>query len=443
MPASDASLPDAQADSSPDGGQTPCELSAEPSSLQLLPGEQQVVRLVFAGATELSAEADSEGLEVALSEAQLSVRAGVTPGEFTVTLRGRCETEPQVWSVPVVVEPQTFVPVGGWTEGEDGPLAREYGSVWIDRARDLLVVFAGFHYRPSQFTPSRDLWTMNLATGVWRAESAPDAPWRSGATAASDGQGTHLLYGGFDTDPDATRQTPFSLFRITFGETVSFEPLEPEGAPDRGDYQPSFFFHPPSGRFISACGINDRVGVHCELGAYDPATNEWSKLWTEGVPPEGRVGHFWAYDAERDRLLIFAGEGWPQSNTCERCLHDTWALDLTVSPALWTQLDAGEDRLGRRNGASVWDPLHRRLLVWGGTNNGASTVPGLWAFEVEAGRWVELPTDGQAPERTSAFGVYDAARTRGLFGFGNGVHAGRAAAFADVWAVPLTVRPTN
>lgn len=447
-PAPDASAPDgggldAGSEPSEDAGTRPCALGLEPSQLVLFPGQRAAVRLGADGATALAAEAEPGALELSLDGDQLLVAAGTALGEFSVTLRGRCEVGPQTWTLPVEVQPQAFVSFGPWTEGVDGPLAREYGSVWIDPRADRLVVFGGFHYRPRQFTPGRDLWSMDLETGAWRAEAAPGAPWRSGATAATDGQGTHLLYGGFDTDPEASRQTPFSLYRVELGDEVSFQALQPLGAPDHGDYQPSFFYHPPSGRFISACGINDSVGTHCELGAYDPGTNQWSKLWTEGVPPEGRAGHFWAYDAERDRLLIFAGEGWPQSNTCERCLHDTWALDLTVTPALWTQLDAGADRLGRRNGASVWDPEHRRLIVWGGTNDGARTVPGLWAFEVDAARWVELPTGGQAPERTSAFGVYDAARGRGLFGFGNGVHQGRALAFADVWAVPLTPAPTN
>lgn len=427
----------------PDAGPTPCELTTDPSALRLFPGEERTIALALGGVRELSAESDPRVLEVALDGEGLRLRAGTITGDFTAALRGRCDGEPREWTLSVAVEPQMFSSVGSWTEGEDGPLAREYGSVWIESAQRRLAVFAGFHYRPRQFTPSRDLWTMDLETGAWRAEAAPSAPWRAGATAASDGEGTTLLYGGLDLDPAASRQTPFSLFRIELGAQVSFAPITPVGAPDHGDYQPSFFFHPPSGRFITACGVNDAVGMHCELAAYDPATNEWSKLWTEGVPPEGRAGHFWAYDAERDRLLLFAGEGWPQSNGCERCLHDTWALDLGVHPARWEQLDAGEDRLGRRNGASVWDPLHRRLLVWGGTNDGARTVPGLWAFEVDEGRWVELPTDGRAPERTSAFGVYDAARERALFGFGNGVHAGRAAAFADVWAVPLRRAPTN
>ena len=108
----------------------------------------------------------------------------------------------------------------------------------------------------------------------------------------------------------------------------------------------------------------------------------------QGDLPPGRNGHFWAYDDVEDRLIVFGGEGWPGSATCTACRHDTWALEMGRSPPEWVRLaeDGGAlGDLGRRNGSFVLDPVNRRLLVWGGTPDGRTTFPGLFAFDLRRG----------------------------------------------------------
>jgi hypothetical protein len=246
-----------------------------------------------------------------------------------------------------------------------------------------------------------------------------------------------MRYGGLNGGEIPTeRDTPFVLFRVQTGTAgLDFDEVTPDPAQDVGDYQPAFFFHPPTQKFYAICGLNDGEGSHCRVRSYDPATNRWSEEAVDGESPPGRNGHFWSYDASTDRFVVFSGEGYPPSAACTNCLHDTWTLDLAATPFRWTQIALDTPNIGRRNGAFVLDPLHHRMFVFGGTNDGRTTHPGLWALDLTPGeeRWHEVPYRGGAPVRTSGAAVFDAARSRILLGFGNGdlgVHA-------DLWALPL------
>ncbi len=90
--------------------------------------------------------------------------------------------------------------------------------------------------------------------------------------------------------------------------------------------------------------------------------------------------------------------------------------------------------IGRRNGTFALDPLHHRLLVWGGTSDGRVTREGLLAFDLDRGHegWSEVPTEGDAPARSSGGMVFDGQRQRMLVGFGNG-----ARVYTDLWSLEL------
>lgn len=68
------------------------------------------------------------------------------------------------------------------------------------------------------------------------------------------------------------------------------------------------------------------------------------------------------------------------------------------------------------------DPVGRRLLLWGGTADGRTTVPGLSALRIDRGeeRWDHVEVPSHVPMRSSAVGVYGPTRQRAIFGFGNG-----------------------
>ena len=91
----------------------------------------------------------------------------------------------------------------------------------------------------------------------------------------------------------------------------------------------------------------------------------------------------------------------------------------------WTAIAAPGTPAGRRNGTSVWDPMGPRLFVFGGTSDGATTQPGLFALDARPGResWATLDRAGQPPLRSSGFGAFvghaDEGEAAVWMGFGN------------------------
>jgi hypothetical protein len=76
---------------------------------------------------------------------------------------------------------------------------------------------------------------------------------------------------------------------------------------------------------------------------------------------------------------------------------------------------------GRRNGCGAFDPIGRRLFVFGGKADRRTSEPGLFAFDArpENPGWSRLEPPGAPPIRSSGFGFYDQAGDRIFLGFGN------------------------
>jgi len=429
----------------PDAGPTldagsQCKLSFEEGAPQgLRVGSHARIQLLTEGVGDIQVQAP-EGWRVELNEAGLDLVVGYTVQTATVSVSTVCANGQVVQSdLPLAVQPLSFSLAAQWTGGDDGPKAREYFSMWVDpEDAERLWVFGGFHYRPRQFTPAQDIWSMDLKTHAWTQHAPGPADALPGAGLAVSPEGYALRYGGlnFNQIPGVS-QMPFQLLKArTSSAGLQFEAVAPSDAPAGGDYQPSFFYHPPSEAFYGACGAND-FGARCDVVRYDPASNAWENVLTEGLEPPSRNGHFWAYDDSTDRLIVFSGEGSPASSACDLCRHDTWALEMSETPPRWVKLadDGGAlGAIGRRNGTYALDPVHHRLLVWGGTSDGRTPREGLLALDLDRGheRWVEVPTEGDAPARASGGMVFDQQRQRMLVGFGNG-----ARVYTDLWALEL------
>jgi len=105
----------------------------------------------------------------------------------------------------------------------------------------------------------------------------------------------------------------------------------------------------------------------------------------------------------------------------------------------WTRLlpnGAAGAPPAREDATVVWDPDDRELLVYGGANTASSTaLSDLWAYRPATGAWTQLvPTNTAPPGRFGAAGVWDPIGKRLLL-FGGQAGAGGGAAFrGDVQA---------
>lgn len=436
----------------PDGGTARMDAAVPPCTVAVVDSEDNRVNEISLGAgarrtlrlegdgwasAELTLPANWRG---ALAGQELEVVApyDAGPAAEALVVTAACDQERTARAeLTLTTEPVRFTELQPWTPGTSGPPGREYFSMWIDpRTPDRLWVYGGFHYRPRQFTPAQDVWSLDLTSEVWTRH--PDGPATAlpGAGLAFHPDGHLVRYGGLNLGQLQTNeQTPFVLQQIDTGTAgLTFQELSPATPPSSGDYQPSFFFHPGTDRFYAVCGLNEWDGAHCKVHSFSAVAGDWVEEQVTGEAPPGRSGHFWAYDPATDRLVVFSGEAWPQTAGCDNCLHDTWALELSSTPLRWTRLAADAPEIGRRNGSFALDPINHRFLVWGGTNDGRNAYPGLFALDLTPGSeaWYEVPIEGDAPPRSSGFAVFDGARQRVLAGFGNG-----ARVYTDLWAIDL------
>ena len=381
--------------------------------------------------TILSATIDG-GLAVARNPRSFSVRAGYEPLEATLSIR--C-TDGSI-GVPISVEPLRFEPVLQWSADDmTAPAGREYFAWWIDPVgTPALYLFGGFVYEPVQFTPSNEFWQLDLERLAWTRLPQEGTSPLSGGRVAPDGAGGVYYFGGASVAADRSLDTPPILTQVRVGTSAVWEDAPAAGA--LGSFTGSFVFDEARNRWLSVCGVETRrIGFHCQVHEYRRDTG-FVELNVEGIPPAGRYGFHYAFDAETDRVVIFGGQ---TGTTLRDIAADTWILELAPdgdsSHPRWVQLFERADGLApRRNGAYAFDPQGHRLFVWGGTD-GRSSIAGLDVLQLDRGeeRWVHVSLPHAAPPRTSGGGVYDPARERILWGLGND---GRAV-YRDVWELHL------
>ena len=79
-------------------------------------------------------------------------------------------------------------------------------------------------------------------------------------------------------------------------------------------------------------------------------------MWTR-IPTIARFTHAMAYDASRQRVVMFGGKGSSSSP-----LSDTWEWDGKV----WTQIKPTTSPTGRLGHAMTYDASRQRVVLFGG-----------------------------------------------------------------------------
>jgi Galactose oxidase, central domain len=368
------------------------------------------------------------GAVVTADDTTVAIRApyAATGGE-EVALRLDCGR-----TIAIDVRPLTWTKLAKWEE-EKGAPAREYGAWWLDpEGTGALIVFGGYHYVPKQFTPSNDAWRFDFATATWAPLAGDALPTLPGARVAPiPGERAVLFFGGTTPTEDRSIDTHPSLYRLAYDDTTLTPTKIDIGADAPASYTGALVYDSKRQRWLSLCGASSTTGLNCTIHAYAP-TAGFVEVMSTSPGPKGRYGFHYAYDEATDRVILFGGQNGTQNDAID---GETWALDLATDPPTWTRLFAnGKGPTKRRNGAFALDPVGHRLFVWGGTPDGASSLPNLQALSLDRGaeQWSDIDVPSDVPMRTSALGVHDAARDRLVFGFGND-----RSPYRDLWSVDV------
>jgi hypothetical protein len=397
-------------------------------ALHLVQGETQSVPLDLADADgdPVTVKVASTALETDASGGSLTVHAAFdAPATDTITVTlddGRGGTA----SIPIAV---TIDPIG-WTRDlqwtSPGPEAREHGTFLIDEATRTAFLIGGSGYKP-QGTALADFWKLDVDAGTW-TQVTPTGdvppPLASSRAVRVPGTTTAYIHGGYTGD--GTQDTG-ELYRVDYGAgALAFKKLTQVSQPTPRELH-GFGYDPQTQKFAVFGGFSYALGkamsdtwiMQLSSGG-DTAT--WSKL--SGTAPSARYGFFYGTDAQAGRFVVYSGAQNPKGTDAINAAQDTWALDLRADAPSWTQvLDGTEPNHapGRRNGCFVVDPRGPSLYVFGGTSDGMTTQPGLWALDMRAGHegFTLITRPNEPVLRSSDFGFYDAKTGAVNCGFGN------------------------
>ena len=312
-----------------------------------------------------------------------------------------------------------------WTSDE-GPEAREHGTLLLDGEAGRVLLITGSGYSP-YMDPLTDVWSYDLASGAWTSVvPTGDAPVGGGSKRAAQipGEPVAYLFGGYGTDGE----TLADLYRVDFsGGGAEFTLLTQSNPPGERALH-AFAYDPELDRFVMFGGIGSAISHDTWVMTLDGDTAIWAEAETT-APPTPRYGFFYAFDQTTGRLVVYSGA---QGTSSVNPAQDTWALDTRADPMEWTLLSTGEEEGapdGRRNGCTVYDSGAQRMFVFGGTPDAATTAPGLYVFDMRPDReeWTLLELADEPPLRSSGFGFYDPAGAESVMGFGNTT----AAVFSD------------
>jgi hypothetical protein len=356
-------------------------------------------------------------LEAEIDGTSIAVRAGYTlmgQTSFVVSLSdGR--GDPVSIEVTLNVAPIRWLSTESWGATE-GPEAREHGSFLVDTGKNRALLIGGSGYAP-QGTALGDVWSYDLATSAWTMVTPTgDVPPPAGSRRAAQIPGTTMayLFGGYGEAFAPSDE----LYRVTFDGEAPVFALIPQMGPPPARSLHMFTYDAETDRFFVFGGFGATVLGDTWMMKLEGDQAVWTKL-SPATDPSPRYGFFYGVDEVNGRVILFSGA---QGSQAINAADDTWVLDMRSEPPTWT-LAAEGDAVppGRRNGCAIFDPSGPRLFVFGGTSNGMTTEPGLFAFDARPGRsaWATLELADEPALRSSGMGFYDPLTGHTLLGFGN------------------------
>lgn len=152
-----------------------------------------------------------------------------------------------------------------------------------------------------------------------------------------------------------------------------------------------------------------------------------------GESPPARWGAHAVYDPARDRVVLFGGidgDGFT--------FADTWVLELGPDPK-WHRLDIAGDRPGPRwGGAAGYDPIHQRMVVFGGQDAPdaiATSYDDTWVLDLTGEPdWRRVAGPGPSARRSPAYTTRPRATDLVVTG---GLHPETGQHHNDVWRLDL------
>lgn len=142
----------------------------------------------------------------------------------------------------------------------------------------------------------------------------------------------------------------------------------------------------------------------CQASITTQAQSPGEWLWrnitpTEGASPEPRRNGRAIYDPLNKRIIVFGGIG-------QRAhLNDLWAFSLESNS--WTRLEAsGAPPAGRLGHDAIYDPVAHQLVVWAG-QQGSRFFNDTWVLDLSTLQWRDVSPSARPKARYGSASVFD------------------------------------
>jgi hypothetical protein len=242
-----------------------------------------------------------------------------------------------------------------------------------------------------------------------------------------------LVFGGGDFYSPLSNR----VWALSLAPNLTWSQVTVTGTPPAARAGHSAIYDPVRDRMLIFGGANEVQGWGTRYNdvwelALSPGSPAWTLLHPQGTPPSARVEHTAIYDPIGDRMLVFGGRAPGEQN-------DLWALSL-AGPLAWTPVDAtGTPPSPRSQHTGIYDADRARMVVFAGTPAGDAFALDL--SDPLAVTWEPLAVEGTPPGgRIDHSAIYDESAGRMVvFGGTNGTSAPTVMALE--FAGPLAVSP--
>jgi hypothetical protein len=209
-----------------------------------------------------------------------------------------------------------------------------------------------------------------------------------------------LLYGGGKASGDSNETWLFDLDARE--EDAWYQPVINTPPPFRRGH--TIVYAPSPGRALLFGGVHTGPPIIYWKTVF--AFNGQTEAWTQQTPTgDGllapRAGHCAVYDPFQNRMIIYGG------TDGSSIFSDTWELRVSTTSLDWTDLGITPPaNAQRRYHSAVFDPVGRRMIVFGGEDSGGLLSDTLVLSLGASPTWNSLKTVGQAPPAMAGHTAY-------------------------------------
>lgn len=279
----------------------------------------------------------------------------------------------------------------------------------VDEARGRLVMFGGDVGFPVQCQSKPDYndqtWELDLQCMQWHRLNTLDEPEPRGRHLAvlDEEKGRMLIFGGRWRKKDTSGD--YTLFQDVWAFDLAahtWTDVTPKTAGPKARWGTAGAFDAKRRRLIVFAGNTGPSGAiyqpTSDTWALDVDKGTWSKV--DGAGPPARLFADAVIDADGDRMIVFGGT----ADFFGPFLNDTWALDLATDT--WTELHGGGKSAPepRIRPELVIDAERGRLVLFAGHDDGAvGNRNDVWTFNLQSAIWTRRSAgDEQDPTAPAA-----------------------------------------